>query len=205
MSLAFGGIPGDLHFGATRRSGGREPWYPRGTEIRNERQLSIVAPAELAVVAERMGLAEIRPEWIGANLLLDGIPHLSMLPPGTQLFFKGGATLKIDSQNGPCGIAGRQVAIRAGMADQAARSLLFAEGGKTAARPGCLGREARNADDRRGMSRFACRNNGFTRRARATNQVNEIAIHSWLTRFGAPQYQRPGILIIDGLLRGDAW
>ncbi len=130
VSLAFGGIPGDLHFGATRRSGGREPWYPRGTEINNARQLSIVAPAELAVVAERMGLAEVRPEWIGANLLLDGIPHLSMLPPGTQLFFKGGATLKIDSQNGPCGIAGRQVAIRAGMADRAARSRLFAKAAK---------------------------------------------------------------------------
>ena len=85
VSLAFGGIPGDLHFGATRRSGGREPWYPRGTEINNARQLSIVAPAELAVVAERMGLAEVRPEWIGANLLLDGIPHLSMLPPGTRM------------------------------------------------------------------------------------------------------------------------
>jgi hypothetical protein len=127
VSLAFGGIPGDFHFGATRRSGGREPWYPRGTEIRNERQLSIVSPAELAVVAELMGLAEIRPEWIGANLLLDGIAGLSMLPPGTQLFFKGGATLKIDSQNGPCGIAGRQVALRAGMADQEAGSLLFSK------------------------------------------------------------------------------
>ena len=87
--------------------------------------MSIVAPDELAVVAERMGLAEVRPEWIGANLLLDGIPHLSMLPPGTLLFFKGGATLKIDAQNGPCRIARRQVAIRAGMADQAAGSLLF--------------------------------------------------------------------------------
>lgn len=72
----------------------------------------------------------IRPEWIGANLLLDGIANLSMLPPGTQLFFKGGVTLKIDSQNGPCGIAGRQVAIRAGMPDLEAGSLLFPKAAK---------------------------------------------------------------------------
>jgi hypothetical protein len=125
LDLALDGIPGDFHAGPTRRSGSREPWYPRGTEMRNERQLSIVAPDELAVVAGRMGLAEILPEWIGANLLLDGIPHLSMLPAGTLLFFKGGATVKIDAQNGPCRFAGKQIAVRAGMADEEAGALLF--------------------------------------------------------------------------------
>ena len=80
LRLGFDGIDGDFHAGATRRSGGREPWYPRGTEMRNERQLSIVAADELAIVAERMGLKEIKPEWIGANLLMEGVPHLSMLP-----------------------------------------------------------------------------------------------------------------------------
>ncbi len=125
LQLGFEGIPGDVHFGHTRRSGGREPWYPRGTQIRNERQLSIVAADELAVVAGRMGLPEIRPEWIGANLVLQGIPNLSMLPSGTLLFFKGGATVKIDAQNGPCRAAGRQVAKRAGMADIEAGALLF--------------------------------------------------------------------------------
>jgi hypothetical protein len=125
LDLALDGIPGDFHAGPTRRSGSREPWYPRGTEMRNERQLSIVAPDELAVVAGRMGLAEILPEWIGANLLLDGIPHLSMLPAGTLLFFKGGATVKVDAQNGPCRFAGKQIAVRAGMADEEAGALLF--------------------------------------------------------------------------------
>ena len=69
LLLGFDGIAGDFHAGQTRRSGGREPWYPRGTEIRNERQLSIVRRDELAIVAERMGLAELKPEWIGANLM----------------------------------------------------------------------------------------------------------------------------------------
>ncbi|MER9632407.1 MOSC domain-containing protein [Mesorhizobium sp. M0296] len=130
LQLGFDGIEGDFHAGTTRRSGGREPWYPRGTEMRNERQLSIVAADELAIVAERMGIAEIKPEWIGANLLIEGLRHLSMLPSGTLLFFKGGATVKVDAQNGPCRIAGRSVAENAGMADHEAGALLFPKAAK---------------------------------------------------------------------------
>lgn len=125
MALNFEGIEGDFHAGYVRRSGGREPWYPRGTEMRNERQLSVVAPDELALIAERMGIAEVRPEWIGANLVISGVPRLSMLPSGTMMFFKGGVTLKIDAQNGPCRVSGRSVAEHAGMADHDAGSLLF--------------------------------------------------------------------------------
>lgn len=130
LDLTFEGIAGDIHSGATRRSGSREPWYARGTEISNERQLSVVAPDELALVARRMGIAEVKPEWIGANLLLAGIAHLSMLPAGTLLFFKGGATLKVDGQNHPCRIAGRAIAEAVGMADHEAGALLFPKNAK---------------------------------------------------------------------------
>ncbi|MER8370342.1 molybdenum cofactor sulfurase [Mesorhizobium sp. M0991] len=130
LQLGFDGIEGDFHAGTTRRSGGREPWYPRGTEMRNERQLSIVAADELAIVAERIGITEIKPEWIGANLLIEGLPRLSMLPSGTLLFFKGGAAVKIDAQNGPCRIAGRSVAENAGMADHDGGALLFPKAAK---------------------------------------------------------------------------
>jgi hypothetical protein len=125
LDLTFDGIAGDFHAGSTRRSGGREPWYPRGTEIRNERQVSIVAPDELAQIARRMDVAEVRPEWLGANLLLSGVPRLSMLPAGTMLFFQHGVTLKVDAQNGPCRVAGKAIAEGAGMADIEAGSLLF--------------------------------------------------------------------------------
>ncbi len=125
LDLSFEGVPGDFHAGHTRRSGGREPWYPRGTEIRNERQISIVSPDELALVAARMEIAEVKPEWLGANLLLSGVPRLSMLPAGTMLFFQRGVTLKVDAQNGPCRVAGRAVARGAGMPDLDAGSLLF--------------------------------------------------------------------------------
>jgi len=125
LDLSFDGIEGDFHSGATRRSGGREPWYARGTEIRNERQISIIAPDEIAVAAERMGLAEILPEWLGANLAIEGVRRLSMIPSGTLMFFEGGATLKVDGQNKPCRIAGRAIAEGAGMADREAGALLF--------------------------------------------------------------------------------
>jgi MOSC domain-containing protein YiiM len=125
LELGFDGISGDHHRGVTRHSGGREPWYPRGTEMRNERQLSIVAADELAIVARRMELAELLPEWIGANMVLGGVPGLSMLPAGTMLFFSGGATLKVDGQNVPCRIAGRSIADHARMPDREAGALLF--------------------------------------------------------------------------------
>lgn len=130
LEVGFDGIAGDFHAGSTRRSGGREPWYPRGTEMRNERQLSLVAPDELALVARRMQLAGIRPEWIGANLLVEGLARFSMLPAGTLMFFAGGVTLKVDGQNQPCRIAGRAIAENAGMADLDGGALLFPKAAK---------------------------------------------------------------------------
>jgi MOSC domain-containing protein len=125
LSLGFDGIERDVHSGIARRSGSREPWYPRGTEMHNERQLSIVASDELAIVAGRMGIAELKPEWIGANLVIDGVPRLSMLPSGTLLFFANGATVKTDAQNGPCRFSGESIARNAGMEDITAGALLF--------------------------------------------------------------------------------
>ncbi|MBB2971150.1 hypothetical protein FHU14_001647 [Mesorhizobium sp. RMAD-H1] len=125
LELSFEGIRGDYHAGLTRKSGGREPWYPRGTEMRNERQLSLVAPDELAAIAGGLGIAEVKPEWIGANMNIEGIPLFSMLPPRTLLFFEGGVTLRVDGQNAPCKIAGTALAENAGVADVAGTALDF--------------------------------------------------------------------------------
>jgi len=130
LPLTFEGIPGDFHAGNTRKSGGREPWYPRGTEMRNERQLTILSRAELAEAAAEMGLEAIEPEWIGANITLAGIPMLSMLPAATLLFFEGGATLKVDFQNGPCKIAGASIARHVGRPDDAGLALAFVPAAK---------------------------------------------------------------------------
>jgi hypothetical protein len=130
VQLGFDGIAGDIHAGFTRRSGGREPWYPRDTEIRNERQVSLVAPDELASIADHMALQEIRPEWIGANFLIEGLPQFSMLPAGTLMFFEGGATLKIEGQNHPCRFSGRSIAEMADMPDKAGAALSFVKAAK---------------------------------------------------------------------------
>jgi MOSC domain-containing protein YiiM len=110
LTLDFAGIVGDHHAGLTRRSGAREPWYPRRTEIRNDRQVTLVSSLELAEVAEGMGLPAIEPGWIGANLVFDDIPGLTSLPRGTRLHFDGGATLNVEGDNAPCRIAGASIA-----------------------------------------------------------------------------------------------
>ncbi len=110
LTLGYEGIAGDRHAGKLRPSGAREPWYPRGTEMANERQLSILAEDELGEIASRLEVDAVRPEWIGGNIVLAGIPHLSLLPPRTLLLFEGGVTIRVDGANGPCRQSGRGIA-----------------------------------------------------------------------------------------------
>lgn len=125
LNLTFEGIVADHHAGLTRKAGGREPWYKRGTEMRNERQISLLAFDELADAAAEMGLAEIKPEWIGGNIVVGGIASFSMLPPRTLLFFEGGVTIKIDGQNAPCRSSGKAIAEGVGAVDLVGVALLF--------------------------------------------------------------------------------
>lgn len=110
LNLTYDGIPGDRHAGLYRNSGPREPWYPRGTPMRNERQLSILSAEENAEVAAALAIDALRPEWIGGNILLSGVPQLSQLPPRTLLMFPSGATVRIDGDNGPCKKSGAAIA-----------------------------------------------------------------------------------------------
>jgi hypothetical protein len=75
-----------------------------------------------------MGLAELRPEWLGANIVVSGLPDFSLTPPRTLLFFEGGVTLKVDGQNAPCRSAGKAVAAGAGLdnADEVAMQFVKA-------------------------------------------------------------------------------
>jgi hypothetical protein len=102
IEATFAGISSDKHAGLTIPSGGRTPFYPRGTEIRNYRQVSIISVEEMASVAAALDLPEVKPEWLGANLLLSGIPHLTQLPPFTRLFFEGGVVMVVQRDNEPC-------------------------------------------------------------------------------------------------------
>ncbi len=115
LELSYEGIKDDYHSGLTRKSGAREPWYKRGIEMRNERQVSVLADDELTEIAQAMKLDEIQPGWIGANLMIDGIPNFSLLPARTVLIFEGGVTLRVDGYNGPCRIAGGEIARHTGV------------------------------------------------------------------------------------------
>lgn len=93
ISIDYGGIPGDLHFGLTKAAGAREPMYKRGTEIFNRRQISIVSVEECLVIAEKLNIPAVLPEWLGANISLSGHPHLTRLREGSRLVFPSGAAL----------------------------------------------------------------------------------------------------------------
>lgn len=103
LTLTFAGSEGEVHAGLTRPSCSRvTSQYPKGTPIRNTRQVSIVSAQELAAIAATLGLDSIDPAWVGATVVIDGIPDFSHLPPSSRLQSDSGATLTIDMQNRPC-------------------------------------------------------------------------------------------------------
>jgi hypothetical protein len=114
LQLDLGGAQGDRHHGFARKAGSREPWYPRGTEIRSGRQISIVSVEELAEIARRLHLPELPAEWIGANVVIEGVPSLSYLPPATRLHFAGDASVVVEGINAPCRDAGRAIVRNSG-------------------------------------------------------------------------------------------
>lgn len=111
VRVMFEGFEGDRHAGLTMRAGSRHSAYPRGTEIRNTRQISIVSAEELEETARALGVPELKAEWLGANLLLRDIPRLALLPPGTRLYFARGAALVIEGENHPCTKAGESIQV----------------------------------------------------------------------------------------------
>ena len=103
MPLGFAGYAEESHAGLTRPSCSRVlKQHPRNTQIRNARQLSIVSAEEMAEVAADLGLADWDHAWVGASLVLEGIPDLTHLPPSSRLQGPDGVTLVVDMLNEPC-------------------------------------------------------------------------------------------------------
>lgn len=108
--LTFAGVPGEFHGGETRPACSRvSALYPRGTTIANTRQLSILSAEELAIVAQKMGLEALDPRWLGASMVIEGIPDFSHLPPSSRLQGPDGAALVIDMKNRPCHLPARVI------------------------------------------------------------------------------------------------
>jgi hypothetical protein len=110
LVLDWGGPVGDRHHGLTMLSDTRQrSVFDQGTEIRNNRQLSLVDSEELADIAESMGIDRIAPGVIADNICTKGIPALTSLPPMTRMAFDSGAVIMLGGENNPCTIAGSMV------------------------------------------------------------------------------------------------
>src|SRR4051794_10678754 len=110
LELTFEGLAGDRHAGPTRPADARTPWHPRGTPIANTRQVSIVSVEECARIAGLLGLSDLDPSLLGANLVLEGLDELTQRPAGTRLQFPSAATVFITEPNAPCRQPGRKIA-----------------------------------------------------------------------------------------------
>jgi hypothetical protein len=103
LTLRFDGIEGDCHGGLTRKADVRTiRQYPRDPPIRNVRQITLLSLEELADIAGAMEIPQVKPEWVGANIVTSGIPDLTLLPPSSRLQFPSGATIVVDMENEPC-------------------------------------------------------------------------------------------------------
>lgn len=101
----FTGLDGEAHGGLTRLSCARVvTQYPKGTQIRNTRQLSIVCADEMAEVAAAIGVDAFDPSWCGTSMVIKGIPDFTHLPPSSRLQTARGTTLTIDVENQPCNV-----------------------------------------------------------------------------------------------------
>ena len=103
VSANFEGFAGERHSGLVAKSDVRyRKQYEKHTPIRNTRQISMLSVDDLKQIAENLDVERIEPEWLGANLLVSGIPKFTEVPPSSRLIFTSGASLVVDNENEPC-------------------------------------------------------------------------------------------------------
>lgn len=107
LDLDWGGVVGDRHHGERMKSGTRQSKaFPRGTEVRNHRQVSIVDSGELEAIARVLGISQIEPGVIADNICTTGLPELTRTAPMSRLMFPSGASIMVGGENYPCTISG---------------------------------------------------------------------------------------------------
>jgi len=110
MALGFAGYAGETHAGLTRPSCSRVvSQHPKGTEIRNVRQLTILSAEDLAAIARIMGVDRLDPALTGASLVIEGIPDFTRVPPSSRLQGADGVTLVVDMENRPCHLPAKPI------------------------------------------------------------------------------------------------
>lgn len=107
VSVDYSGFEGDSHSGLTRLSCVRvQRQYPKGTPIRNTRQISALSVEEMDSIRSTMELDELDPSWVGANLVVEGLHDFSKIPPSARLIAQNGTSLVVDMENAPCKFPG---------------------------------------------------------------------------------------------------
>lgn len=110
VELNYEGIIGEARSGITRSSCPRVTnQYPLDTEIRNVRQISVLSAEELAEIASALDLDQIDPAWLGASMVVEGLPDFTHLPPSARLQADNGAALVVDMENRPCNYVSREL------------------------------------------------------------------------------------------------
>jgi MOSC domain-containing protein YiiM len=75
IKIDWNGVLGSAHSGRTRFSDVRvSQQHDKGTEISNVRQLSIVSQEDIEQISAGMCMAQFDPSWLGANLVVSGLP-----------------------------------------------------------------------------------------------------------------------------------
>jgi hypothetical protein len=107
----FGGFEGEAHGGLTRASCVRvTSQHPKGTTIKNVRQLSVMSAEEIAQIATTMGLSDIDPTLLGVSMIIEGIVDFTHVPPSSRLQCEAsGTTISVDMVNRPCVLPGREI------------------------------------------------------------------------------------------------
>jgi MOSC domain-containing protein YiiM len=110
IKIDWNGVLGSSHSGRTRFSDVRvSQQHDKGTEISNVRQLSIVSQEDIEQISAGMCMGQFDPSWLGANLVVSGLPDFSHLPPSSRLQSANGTTLIVDMQNHPCHQIGKTI------------------------------------------------------------------------------------------------
>lgn len=110
LELSFAGDDGARHVGTERPSCVRvSNLYPKGTTIRNVRQLTILSSEELDGITADIDLDTLDPGLLGASMVLRGIPDFTHIPPSSRLQSQTGLTLTVDMENRPCILPGREI------------------------------------------------------------------------------------------------
>ena len=116
LLLAPDGIIGDRHRSEYKFAGAQERHIvPKGSYVKNMRQITIVSVEELHAIAESLGIKFIAASELSANILIEGIEDLTHLSTNYYMCFRGGrgseinAVLRLMGENLPCIVAGGNV------------------------------------------------------------------------------------------------